>query len=216
MKIDKIGYYFITDSIITNVPVIEQVEKIVESNLGVRFIQYREKHKSASDMAKELKEVKSIMPKNIALIMNDRLDLALAYCDGVHLGDDDIPVENAIGIARNKLGWGEFVIGCSATSADIVRKFNNLPVDYIGLGPVYRTSTKEAAAPEIGIVGLKAGLSVAKHPVVAIGGINKDNLMYILAAKPQGISAISMVLKKDSMDLEQVRLIQKEYGLLHE
>jgi len=214
MKIDKIGYYFITDSVITNVPVIEQVEKIVESCLGVRFIQYREKRKSASEMAKELKEVKSIMPKDVALIMNDRLDLALTYCDGVHLGDDDIPVENAIEIARNKLEWDEFVIGCSATNTDKVRKLNNLPVDYIGFGPVYRTATKKVTVPETGLTGLKAGLAIAKHPVVAIGGINQDNLMSVLAAKPQGISAISMVLKKDSIDLGQVKIIQKEYGLL--
>lgn len=214
MRFDRIGYYFITDSVITKIPVIEQVERIVESKLGIKIIQYREKHKSAAEMVRELEEIKSIMPRDILLIMNDRLDIALACCDGVHLGDDDVPAEKAVKIVRDGMRLEDFVIGCSATSPRRVTELNKLPVDYIGFGPVFKTTTKESAAPETGLTGLKAGIAVAKHPIVAIGGINKDNLMSVLAPKPQGIAAISMVLKKNSIDLEQVKLIQKEYGLM--
>jgi len=207
------GYYFITDSIISGIPAVKQVEKIIEARIGVRFIQYREKNKIVHSMLRELREIKSILPKETKLIVNDRMDLALGCADGVHLGEIDLPIEEAIKI-KERMGLDDFIIGASATSIDSITRLNEYPVDYVGFGPIFSTSTKTDASAPLGTEGLKEAIKVSKHPIVAIGGINKENLVSVLALNVDGIAAISLVLKENGMDLSEAKRIQKHYGLI--
>ena len=208
LKNNKIGYYYLTDSAITNLTAIEQVQTIVDSGIGLRFIQYREKFLPVSMIVQELKDISSILSSSTKLIVNDRLDLALSYADGVHLGEEDFPVDQAISLARDQLGKKDFVIGTSATSLDSLVKLNALKIDYVGFGPVFSTTTKSDAAKPLGLEGLGKAIKLSGHPLVAIGGINPGNLASVLSLKPSGISAISLVLKKDSVDLETIKSIQ--------
>lgn len=211
MKFNKIGYYFITDSSITDLPAVKQVEAVVESGLGVKFFQYREKEKSAADMVKEVRDIRSILPEDAYLIVNDRLDIALGYADGVNLGDDDIPVHKVVEIVRDRLKDKKFIIGSSASTIDYVRMLNGLDVDYVSFGPVFTTTTKKEAPPAVGVNTLKDALKASRHPLMAIGGISLSNLRDVIDAGPTGIAAMSMVLKKDRVDIEAIRVIQAYY-----
>lgn len=211
MKLDKIGYYFITDSRITNLSAVKQVQAVVESRLGVRFYQYREKEKSAADMVKEVRDIRSILPRDAYLIVNDRLDIALGYADGVNLGDDDIPVQKVVEIVRDRLKDDRFIIGSSASTLDYVRMLNGLDIDYVSFGPVFITTTKKEAPPAVGINALKEALKASKHPLMAIGGISASNVNAVIDAGPAGIAAMSMALKKDSVDVAAIKAIQAHY-----
>lgn len=214
MKFDKIGYYFITDRGLSGMPAIKQVEAVVECKLGVKFFQYREKEKSAADMVREVRDIRSILPSDAHLIVNDRLDIALGYADGVNLGDDDVPVQKVVEIVRDKLKDKKFIIGSSTSTIDYVRMLNGLDIDYVSFGPVFTTKTKKEAPPAVGVNALREALKASKHPMLAIGGINTSNYGAVIDAGPAGIAAMGMVLKKGRMDTEAIRLIQKRYGLI--
>lgn len=207
---ERIGYYFITDSVITTVPVVKQVESIVESGLGVKYIQYREKHKPKKQMLAEVNEVKSLLPKQTKLIINDYVDLALEHADGVHIGEDDMPLEKVIDIAERNFGTQKkFVIGVSASTIDSVLNLNNYQIAYVGFGPIFATTTKRDAHAPVGLHALEQALKLSKHPIVAIGGINTSNLDSVLALKPSGIAAISLVLGKRSINFSPIKKIQR-------
>ena len=211
MKLNKIGYYFITDSSITDLPAVKQVEAVVESELDVKFFQYREKEKSAADMVKEVRDIRSILPEDAYLIVNDRLDIALGYADGVNLGDDDIPVDKVVEIVRGRLDDKNFIIGSSASTIDYVRMLGGLDIDYVSFGPVFTTTTKKEAPAAVGTGALKEALKVSRHPLLAIGGISISNYKAVIDVGPAGIAAMSMVLKKDHVDIDAIRAIQAYY-----
>lgn len=213
MKLDKIGYYFITDTKLTDLPAVDQVEAVVESGANVKFFQYREKEKPAAEMVKEVEDIRSILPKGAYLIVNDRLDIALGYADGVNLGDDDIPVRKAVELVRERLGDKQFIIGSSASTIDYIRMLNGLDVDYVSFGPVFTTTTKKEAPPAVGIGALKEAVKASKHPLIAIGGIMVSSFKDVIEAGPVGIAAMSMALKKDRVDVESIKLVQKAFGL---
>ncbi len=214
MKPDRIGYYFITDSKLSGLSAVRQVEAVVEGVPGVKFFQYREKEKPAAEMVKEVRDIKSILPGEAYLIVNDRLDIALGYADGVNLGDDDIPVQKAVEIVRGRLKDEKFMIGASASTLEYVRMLGGLDIDYVSFGPVFTTTTKKEAPPAVGIGALKEALKIFRHPLMAIGGISEANFKDVIDAGPAGIAAMSMVLKKGRVDTEAIRQIQKRYGFI--
>ena len=169
------------------------IESIVDKAAkgGVTMVQLREKECSSGEfynLAIKLKQC--LEPFNIPLIINDRLDIALA-CDaeGLHIGQSDIPYP----IARKILGKNK-IIGLSVESVQDTLDANQLDVDYIGISPVFNTSTKIDTAPQLGLEGIRQIMAISNHPSVGIGGINSTNAADIIAAGANGIAVVSAIM----------------------
>lgn len=164
--------YPITDRRLTGLSHAEQVARLCEG--GARLVQLREKHLSSREFYAEVVEALRVASLfGARLIVNDRVDVVLtAGADGVHLGQDDVPPE----AARALLGAGK-IIGCSTHSVEQAIAAARLPVDYIAIGPVFSTSSKENPDPVVGLEGVEwvregVGGSVK---LVAIGGITAES-----------------------------------------
>jgi len=182
--------YVITDSrLLKGRSLIETVEAAIRG--GATVIQYREKEATTRRMIEEAKLLRALCKaKGIPFIVNDRVDVALAVdADGVHLRDDDMPVE----IARRILGPNK-IIGASADTVEKAILYASQGADYLGVGSVYATSTKPDAGPPIGIEGLKRIIRAVSIPVVAIGGINEDNVAQVIEAGAAGVAVVSAVM----------------------
>lgn len=126
---------------------------------------------------------------NIPLVVNDRVDVALiAGADGVHLGQTDLPIDEARAIAGDRL-----FIGVSTHDLEQVRAACEAGADYLGFGPVFATSTKENPDRVQGLEGLRAAVATATAPIVAIGGITAGYAPEVYAAGAAAICAISAV-----------------------
>jgi len=136
---------------------------------GIRFFQVRDKRLTANLMLAQLVEIqKMCVGKNAALIVNDRLDLALASgAAGVHLGQDDLPVPDA-----RRIGGAELIVGISTHSEDEFLLAQDLDVDYVAIGPAYESPTKPGVRTPIGIDRIAALAARKRKPLVAIGGIS--------------------------------------------
>lgn len=139
---------------------------------GARILQYREKHAGRGEMVKTAREIRKITEKYGTLfIINDFIDIAsIVGADGVHLGQDDIPIAEA-----RKIVPAGFLIGRSTHSLQQAIEAEQQGADYIGSGPVFATPTKENYIP-IGIDTVKQVIETIHIPVVAIGGLNLDNI----------------------------------------
>lgn len=156
------------------------------SKAGTRIIQYRDKKNSKKrilEIARELREITNRY--KVLLIINDHIDIALGvHADGIHLGQDDLPLREAI-----KLVPSGFIIGISTHSMEQAIKAEREGADYIGIGPVFKTPTKEDYLP----IGLDLAERVVKRvsiPVVAIGGLNLENISLV---QKRGIKNFAMV-----------------------
>ncbi len=128
-------------------------------------------------------------PKNIPLIINDRVDIAQACeADGVHLGQDDIPFH----YARKILGKNRF-IGISVKTAEEAVAGERDGADYIGMGPIFKTLSKEDSGPEVGLAGLRKVRAKVKIPILAIGGISAANAAEVISAGADGVAVISAI-----------------------
>ncbi|MCG8410373.1 MAG: thiamine phosphate synthase [Bacteroidales bacterium] len=160
---------------------------------GVTMVQLREKNISTREfynLAIELKQ--TLKPLNIPLIINDRLDIALAVdAEGLHIGQSDIPYH----IAREILGKNK-IIGLSVETVEQARSANNLDVDYIGLSPVFSTQTKHDINTPLELEGIQQIASFTKHKTVAIGGINTQNTADIIKAGADGIAVVSAIVSQ--------------------
>ena len=171
---------------------------------GVTLVQLREKSVTGRLFFERALAVKSLCDKyNVPLLINDRIDIALACkAQGVHLGQEDIP----LGVAREILG-AEAIIGISAHTPEEARLAELEGADYLGVGAVFPTSTKENAS-EVGLERLKQIHAMTKLPLVGIGGVNVLNYAKVLAAGAQGAAIISGILGADDIENE-VRKIKK-------
>jgi thiamine-phosphate pyrophosphorylase len=159
---------------------------------GVRWIQYREKEKTRGDIYRDSLMVRDMTRQYGALfIVNDHADIACAVdADGVHLGQDDLPLREARKI------MGDRIIGISTHSlADAVEAAGG-GADYIGFGPVFPTVTKDAGAPK-GVGMLREIKRLVSIPVVAIGGISAGNLPEVLASGADAVAVASAILGGD-------------------
>lgn len=156
---------------------------------GVKFFQYRNKSGTRKG-AYETALLLSRMARNAAahFIVNDHADIAAAVdADGVHLGQDDLPIE----YARKLLGRDK-LIGISTHRLEQARAAEAAGADYIGFGPIFKSSTKDAG-PTQGIENLIIIKNAVAIPVIAIGGINQANMEFVARAGADGIAVISVV-----------------------
>ncbi|HMF56279.1 MAG TPA: thiamine phosphate synthase [Pyrinomonadaceae bacterium] len=184
--------YPVTDTRLSGLSHAEQVERLSEG--GATLIQLREKFSSPKDFYTEAKEALLVArTRGVRLIVNDRVDIALALrADGVHLGQTDLPPA----AARNILG-DDAIIGFSTHNIEQAREAARMPVDYIAIGPIFTTTTKEKHDPVVGLEGLlKVRAAVGSMPLVAIGGISRETAHAVLAAGANSIAAISLLLRE--------------------
>ena len=163
---------------------------------GVRFIQYRDKNASSRKLFDNAQRLRELTKKAGAkFIINDRIDIAMAVgADGVHLGQDDLPLK----CARSVLGH-DYIIGISATCLGEAIEAAKDGADYIGLGPIYPTPSKDDAAPPMGLEGLIEVRKSIGVPIVAIGGLTSDNIEEAVLAGADGIAVISAVASAGDM-----------------
>ncbi len=156
---------------------------------GIRLIQLREKEMATADFTRlALKVRKLTTDAGALLIINDRLDIALAVdADGVHLGQDDLPVASARRIAP------EMLIGCSTHSVPEARRAERDGASYINIGPLFPTRTKQWDKPFLGLIGLKRIAAVTSLPFTVMGGIKKEHIPDLHRAGAQIIALVSAI-----------------------
>ena len=188
IKLPKL--YPITDARLSGLSHAEQVRRL--SAGGADLIQLREKHLAPREFYREAEDALSIARAlGVLLIINDRVDIALALkADGVHLGQDDLPPD----AARALLGE-QAIIGFSTHTVEQARAAARMPVDYIAIGPVFETSSKENPDPVVGLDGLRrVRQEVGAIPLVAIGGISPDSIGKVLEAGADTVAVIGLLL----------------------
>jgi thiamine-phosphate pyrophosphorylase len=178
--------YPITDTRLSGLSHTEQVERLAAA--GATLIQLREKAASPREFYTDaLSAVRAARRLGVRVIINDRVDIALAVnADGVHLGQDDLPVSKA----RLLLGGGA-IIGYSTHSLKQAVEASSEPVDYIAIGPVFQTVTKENPDPVIGLEGVAEVRPRINKPLVAIGGITLDRARSVIGAGTDSLAVIS-------------------------
>lgn len=168
---------------------VQTVKEAVEG--GVTMVQLREKDIDTRTFIEEALELKALLgPLGVPLIINDRVDVALASdADGVHIGQSDMPYA----IARRLLG-PDRIIGLSVENMDQVAQADALDVDYIGVSPVFATPTKTDTARPFGLEGLREAVKLSHHPTVAIGGMNALTAADVMATGTDGIAVVSAII----------------------
>ncbi len=160
---------------------------------GVRYIQLRMKGVPRGEVRQMAQRLRPIITSPSLFIVNDDPHIAAEVgADGVHLGQDDMPLAEA----RAIVGPGA-VIGLSTHNPDQVRAACALEPDYIGMGPVYATPTKAIPDPVLGLDGLAEMLALATVPAVAIGGIDLDNAPDVLEAGARNLCAVRCITRAE-------------------
>ena len=191
MKINLPKIYPITDRRLSGLSHLEQVRRLIDG--GATFIQLREKHGPAGEFCDAAVEsIAYARKRGVKIIINDRVDIALASgADGVHLGQDDLEPEHARKILGNNA-----IIGYSTHSIQQAADAIKLPIDYLAIGPVFATTTKENPDPVVGLDGLRAVReTVGDFPLVAIGGIDRSNAASVIEAGASSVAVISDLLR---------------------
>ncbi|MDQ3653374.1 MAG: thiamine phosphate synthase [Acidobacteriota bacterium] len=189
--------YPITDARLTALSHAEQVALF--SDGGATFIQLREKHLAPREFYQEAETALRIARGlGVRLLINDRADIALALgADGVHLGQDDLPPE----AARRLLG-DDAIIGYSTHNIEQALQAARYSVDYIAIGPVFATDSKVNPDPVVGLDGLRRVRDGIGHiPLVAIGGITRENAPDVLDAGADAVAVISALLDGDAREI---------------
>lgn len=194
MKKEQLRLYLVTDRGIAGR---RDLEDIVLQAVrgGATMVQLREKDLCTRDFIEEARRLKTVLgPLGIPLIINDRVDVALAAgADGVHIGQSDMPYSDA----RQLMG-PEKIIGLSVENLEQVLLANSLDVDYIGISPVFITPTKTDTAAPFGLDGLRDAVRLSVHPTVAIGGMNIDTARAVMQTGTDGIAVVSAIIGAES------------------
>jgi len=195
MKLEKIDFslYLVTDRGLAKVAKGRSTLDIVRAAVegGVTCVQLREKECSTREFIEQALVVRDFLKdRGVPLIINDRVDVALAVAaDGVHLGQTDMPLTSA-----QKIVGDSMIIGISAESlADAVEAERN-GADYLGVSPIYATPTKIDTAAPLGLEGLRAIREAVKLPLVAIGGLNRDNAAAVIRSGGDGVAVVSAIV----------------------
>ncbi len=179
---------------IADIGALRSFERLVEfvgelRAAGVELIQYRNKRGGAREMLQHGRELRRVA-RGIRLIMNDRADLALAAeWDGVHVGQEDLSPEGARTVVGERL-W----VGVSTHNPEQVSEAAKAPVDYVAVGPVFETATKENPDPVIGLEGVRRARELTNKPLVAIGGITRANCRSVIEAGADSVAVIADLL----------------------
>lgn len=201
----KVDYslYLVTDRKLLGArDLVQSIELAIQG--GVTLVQLREKSLSTREFLELAIRVKEITSRyRIPLIINDRLDLALAVdADGLHVGQNDLPMIKARELFPNK------IIGVSVSTLTEALLAQQQGADYLGVGAIFRTTTK-ADAPVVSLEQLERIKKSVTIPVVAIGGINENNLKRVMATGIDGVSVVSAILAKESI-LKATRQLREE------
>jgi thiamine-phosphate pyrophosphorylase len=185
------GLCFITDRKVCRLSCEEMTLKVLKN--GVKWVQYRDKEKSRHEIYEEAIILRKLTKDfNAVLIVNDYADIALAVdADGVHLGQDDLPIREA-----QKIMGKDKIIGISTHNLKQAIEAEKEGADYIGFGPVFHTVTKDAGIPK-GTDMLQEIKRQIHIPVIAIGGINIENIRLVLDTGVDAIAVASAILSGD-------------------
>ena len=184
-KLKNIGFYFVTDSNLSKIRPIQQVELAIEA--GAKVIQYRDKDVDRKHMHETAAKIREMTSKaGVLFIVNDFLDVAIkAGADGVHLGEEDFDPEEAKKIMPN------IIIGSSARSIEQAAEYEEKGANYIYFGPIFKPNKKGVKV--LGVDAIKEVRKKVKIPIIAIGGINKDNVKEVLKAGADGFGFYSLL-----------------------
>lgn len=201
----KYSLYLVTDSGLAGSRTIEDIVFAAIQG-GVDVVQYREKNGTTRRMMEEASKVLKICRANhVPLIVNDRVDVALAIdADGVHVGQDDM----LAGDVRRLIG-PQKILGVSVGNLAEMEQAVKDGADYVGASPIYATPTKPEADKPMGLEGLKKMAEICPLPIVAIGGINQTNLIDIIHAGAAGAAVISAIVTAEDIRLAAQRLKQE-------
>lgn len=177
---------------------------------GVTLVQYRAKTASSAEMYAEALQLKALCDSfNVPLIINDRLDIAMAVgAAGVHLGQDDLPCA-----AARKILGEDYIIGVSAHNPAEAKAALQSGADYLGCGAVFGTATK-ADVKKLGTDGLAAICKAKGLPVVSIGGVTADNYREVRAAGADGAAIVSGILAQPDIrtTVEAIAKVSQEFA----
>lgn len=192
-KLGNIDFYMVTDSTLSKNGIISDVENALRA--GCKIVQYREKNKGARDMIKEAKQLKQLCDGKATFLINNRIDVVLAVdADGVHIGQEDMPFETV-----KKLLGKDKIIGLTVHNLEEAFEAEKLGVDYIGLAPIFKTDTKMDAHEPCGIEMIKKIRKEVNLPIVAVGGIDKENVKEVIKAGADSAVSINTVLNSDDI-----------------
>jgi thiamine-phosphate pyrophosphorylase len=185
--------YAILDAALLKIPAKECAKSLVDA--GVRLIQYRNKRASGRELFETSRELAEYLaPLGVQFIVNDRADVAaLAGARGVHVGQDDLGVEQA----RKVMGTGKLV-GLSTHNAGQFRSALGTSADYIAVGPIFATGSKENPDPVVGVGFVREARGVTDKPMVAIGGITLERAAEVIEAGADAVAIISDILSAEN------------------
>jgi thiamine-phosphate pyrophosphorylase len=166
---------------------------------GVTVLQYRNKSGNARAMLDQARELRRRIGADAMLIMNDRADLALAAeFDGVHVGQDDLAPESTRGI----IGPDRW-LGVSTHTPEQLKEADRTSADYLAIGPVFPTSSKDKPNPVVGLEGVRQARQLTRKPLVAIGGITRANAASVIGAGAEAVAVISDLLRDPRKSAEE-------------
>jgi len=182
--------YVILDAALLTTPESECAKKLVDA--GVRLLQYRNKSASSRELFESSQVLSTLLiPKGVTFVVNDRADVAsLAGASGVHLGQEDLGVEEA----RSVMGPGKLA-GVSTHNLEQFQQAIATSADYIAVGPVFSTSTKANPDPVVGTEFIRRARGLTNKPIVAIGGITLDRAAEVIQAGADSVAVISDILR---------------------
>ena len=184
--------YAILDSSLISTPLVPFAENLAAA--GVQLMQLRDKHATAANVFAASRELAvAIMPKGVRFIVNDRPDIAmLVGASGVHVGQDDLPPEDV----RRIVGTSRWV-GVSTHNLAQFHEAMATSADYIAIGPIFATSSKENPDPVVGLDLLRQARKLTAKPLVAIGGITLERCAEVFRAGADSVAVIRDLLCAD-------------------
>jgi thiamine-phosphate pyrophosphorylase len=166
---------------------------------GCTLLQYRNKSGDGRAMLEHARELKKLVGNSVRLIMNDRADLCLAAgFDGVHVGQEDLSPDALRGI----IGPDRW-LGVSTHNPEQLREADLTSADYLAIGPVFATSSKEEPDPVVGLEGVRRARGLTRKPLVAIGGITRGNAASVIEAGADSVAVISDLLREPRKSAEE-------------
>ena len=196
--------YVILDAALLTIPETECARQLVDA--GVRLLQYRNKTASARDLLESSRRLSAeLMLRGVTLIVNDRADIAaLAHASGVHVGQNDLDVEQA----RTIVGGGKLV-GISTHNRAQFEQAAATSADYIAVGPIFSTSTKSNPDPIVGTEFIRQMRPLTDKPIVAIGGITLERAVEVVRAGADSAAVISDILHASDPGARARQFIEK-------
>lgn len=187
--IDYTFYLIADEQVCRPQSLLQAVECVMDQ--GITCVQLRMKKRSTAEMLAIGQPLATLLKrKKIPLIINDNVDVALALdAAGVHIGQRDQPYS----VVRQKIGAHK-IVGLSIENIEQARYCQHFDCNYFGVGPIFPTQSKADAAPPLGIAQLKEIIALLPKPIVAIGGINKQNINEVLMTKVTGVAVASAIL----------------------